>query len=399
VVRTINSIERVKAAINFKGPDKVPVWKFGSGSDLYILANLPSVNWRPGHDDVEKGLFPHTGNDLVIKYGLWKWDKPEWAKNDKYKDWLNLPREEVDEFGTIWVRKGINTMGHPGRPSLQDYSKLDEYFEKYTPNFDEKSRYSYAIQMCNKKATDKYRMCSLGLGPFQIASQIRGFEKILSDQYRKKNELKELLEHLTNCFINLEKMWVKYGGNPDGFVLYDDLGEQRGPFFSNKIFKDFYKSVYKNLFETAHDLGCDFHLHCCGKIDPIIPLLIEWGLDALELDSPRMTGYHELNQYRGKIMIWACLNIQSIYTLGTPSECEREVWHMIRNLGTPLGGMGAYFYPQVDHIQVTQANIDAFSEGLAKYGNYENLPDHWWTYPVVDDWKDNEVPPLPPKRN
>ena len=98
-------------------------------------------------------------------------------------------------------------------------------------------------------------------------------------------------------------------------------------------------------------------------------------------------------------MIWACLNIQSIYTLGTAAECEREVWHMVRNLGTPLGGMGAYFYPQVDHIQVTQANINAFSEGLTKYSNYENLPDHWWTYPVVDDWKDNEVPPLLPKRN
>lgn len=393
---TLNSIERVKAALNFNGPDNVPIWAFRRESDIYFMTNLPSKNWRPGYNENEKGLFPHTGSDLIIKYGLWKWDKPDWAKDPIYKDWLDLPREEIDEFGTIWVRKGVNTMGHPGRPSLVNYNKVDEYFQKYTPNFDEKSRYSFSIQLSKERARNKYRMCSLGLGPFQIASQMRGFDILLLDQYRNKNELKQLLEYITNCFVDLEKMWDKYGANPHGFVLYDDLGEQKGPFFSPKLFKEFYEPVYKPLFDTAHDLGCDFHLHCCGKIDPIIPLLNEWGLDSLELDSPRMTGYPDLNQFRGKLMMWGCINIQSIYTKGTAEQCEKEVWHMIRNLGTPKGGFGAYFYPQVDHIQTPEANIKAFSEGLAKYGVYANIPHHWWIYPVVNDWKYDEVPPLPP---
>lgn len=360
------------------------------------MAKLPSKNWRPGHNNNEKGLYPHTGSDLIIKYGLWKWDKPKWAKNPEYEDWLNLSREEIDEFGTIWVRAGINTMGHPGRPSLKDYTKINKYFEKYTPNFDEKSRYSFTIQLSKNQDQDKYRMCSLDLGPFQIATQMRGFSNLLLDQYRHKNELKFLLEYLTDSYVNLQKMWIKYGADPHGFVIFDDLGEQKGPFFSPKIFKEFYEPVYKRLFDTAHDLGCDFHLHCCGKIDPIIPLLIEWGLDAIEFDSPRMTGYPNLSRFRGKIMMWGCVNIQSIYTLGTPDECEREVWHMVRNLGTPLGGYGAYFYPQVDHIQAPEVNINAFSEGLKKYGDYPRIPDQWWTYPIVDDWKYNEVPPLPP---
>lgn len=391
----MNSIERVKAALNFTNPDKVPIWKFSSGSDVYALFSLPSKNWRPGHVKDEIGLFPHGTEDL-IRYGLWKWDKPEWAKNPRYKDWQNLRREEIDEFGTIWIKSGINTMGHPGRPSLLDYSKLDEYFEKYTPNFNEKNRYSFSIRTSMEKAKDKYRMCSLGLGPFQIASQMRGFNEFLVDHYKKKNELKKLLDYLTAVFVNYEKMWVKYGAKPHGFVVYDDLGEQKGPFFSPKIFKEFYEPMYRSLIETAHELDCDFHLHCCGKIDPIIPLLIDWGLDAVELDSPRMTGYPELNQFRGKIMIWGCINIQSIYTKGTSEECEREVWHMVRNLGTPKGGFGAYFYPQVDHIQVSDANIDAFTKALDKYGIYKDIPKHWWTFPVVDEWKDNEVPPLPP---
>ncbi|KKK53049.1 hypothetical protein LCGC14_3098660, partial [marine sediment metagenome] len=38
----------------------------------------------------------------------------------------------------------------------------------------------------------------------------------------------------------------------------------------------------------------EVHLHCCGKIDPLIPVLTEWGMDAIELDSPRMSGYSDL---------------------------------------------------------------------------------------------------------
>ena len=287
-------------------------------------------------------------------------------------------------------------MGHPGRPSLTDYSQLDKYFEEYTPNFDEKDRYPLIAQMSRKQAEEKYRMCSFGLGPFQIASQMRGFNQYLLDHYKNRDDLKKLLNYLTEIFINQEKTWVKYGAEPHGFILYDDLGEQKGPFFSPELFKEFYEPVYRRLIETAHELNCDFHLHCCGKIDPLIPLFIDWGLDALELDSPRMVGYSELQQFRGKIMIWACINIQSIYSQGSPEECEREVWHMVRNLGTTNGGFGAYFYPQEDHIQVHQANIKAFTTGLEKYGVYESIPKHWWSYPIVNEWKINEVPPLPP---
>ncbi|MFX1344712.1 MAG: uroporphyrinogen decarboxylase family protein [Promethearchaeota archaeon] len=393
----MESVERVKAALKFTKPDKIPIWKFGSGSDVYTLFSLPSKNWRPGHNENEEGLFPY-GADNLIKYGLWKWDKPDWAKKPKYKDWLNLPREEIDEFGTIWIRGGIDTMGHPGRPSLLDYNQFEEYFEIYSPNFDEQERYSFAIQTSKVQARRKYRMCSLGLGPFQVANQMRGFNNFLLDHYKNRDNLKKLLKRITNIYLNYEQMWVKHGGNPHGFVIYDDLGEQKGPFFSPKLFEEFYKPVYRPLIKKAHELGCDFHLHCCGKIDPIIPLLIDWGLDALELDSPRMTGYPKLHQFRGTIMMWGCVNIQSIYTQGSPEECEREVWHMIRNLGTPEGGFGAYFYPQVDHIQAPEANINAFKRGLEKYGVYDDIPKHWWTYPVVNEWNINEVPPLPPTK-
>ncbi len=393
----MNSIERVKAALNFNVPDKVPIWKAFGKSDVFMMARIPSMKWQPGHYENEKGLFPHLADDIIYKSKLWIWDRPEWAKDPKYRRWIKIfPREEIDEFGTIWKRGGIDTMGHPGSPTLLDYKDLDDYIQKYTPILDDKKSYEVFIKMSKSIGKEKYRMAYLELGPFQMASQMRGFNTFLIDHRKHKEEVKRLLAHTTEQYIKMEKMYIKFGLDPHGFALFDDLGEQHGPFFSPKTFKEFYEPVYRPLFETAHELGCEFHLHCCGKIDHIMPLLIEWGLDAIELDSPRMTGYPDLKQFRGKLMMWGCINIQSVYTQGTPEECEREVWHMVRNLGTSKGGFGAYFYPQDYHIKAPKENVHSFEEGLKKYGDYSKIPAHWWEHPTVEEWEDNVVPSLPP---
>jgi hypothetical protein len=94
-------------------------------------------------------------------------------------------------------------------------------------------------------------------------------------------------------------------------------------------------------------------------------------------------------------MFWGCVNIQSIYTNGTPEECEREVWHMVRNLGTKHGGFGAYFYPTPTDLKAPKKNIKAFQKGLKKYGTYADIPNEWWKAPVPKEWDDNVVPPLP----
>jgi uroporphyrinogen decarboxylase len=387
----MNSLERVKAAIYFSGPDKVPIINFGkANSDVFPLLTLPSKEWNPGHADDEIGLFPHEP--------LLDWKKPEWAKDPKYENWQKLTREEIDEWGCIWDRDGTGlTMGHPGRASLTDWSNLDNYLERYTPDPEDKRKYTTFIKASESIRGKKYIMALLGpYAPFMVACNMRGFQNFLIDHRRNPDKVKFLLTHLTEYFVKNMKAFVKYGGHPNGFIIFDDFGTQDNLFMNPKLFAKFYEPVFRTLYETAHELKCEFHHHSCGKIDKIIPYLMEWGLDALELDSPRMTRYPNLKPFRGKLMIWGCVNIQTIYPHGTPEECEREVWHMVRNLGTPEGGYGAYFYPQPSDIQVPKENIQAFKKGLKKYGNYSEIPLHWWSYPIPNEWDDKIVPPVPP---
>lgn len=398
----MNSIERVRAAIHFEDPDRVPIFKVGLSTDVFPSLMLPTKNWAPGRADNEHGLFPHPIDDFLVRLRVWRWAKPQWAKKNKeYRgtSWLKIQREEVDEWGAIWNRNGKNTsMGHPGRPSLTEWSELDSYLDQYTPDADDRSRYSLFIKLGKIVGRKRYRLCSLGhLGPSQTSSNIRGFTNYLMDHRRNKEKLKELLAHLTQFYIDFMDGWIKYGMDPHGFLLVDDLGEQSGPFFSPKVFQEFYKDVYGTLSNAAHERGCELHMHSCGNISKLLPSLIDWGLDALEFDSPRMSGYNDLKPYRGKMMFWGCVNIQSIYTQGSPEDCEREVWHMMRNLGTKHGGFGAYFYPQTYHIEASKANQRAFLRGLKKYGNYSKIPEFWWSQPTIEEWDDQIVPPLPSK--
>jgi len=371
----MNSIERVKAAIHFKGPDRVPVFKAGPGDVLPMLM-MPSRYWRPGHAEHEHGLFPYHGDDIAVKTGLWRWKKPEWAKAPEYRHWLKISREEVDEFGMIWNREGKNmTMGHPGRPALSDWADYEEYRRRYSPDADERSRYKDFIRISRLAGRNRYRMCALGnMGPFTEAHGIRGFNNFLVDHRKNPDLLKDLLGHLTDFCVDAARCWVKYGAKPHGFLLYDDLGDQRRPFMSPDMFADFYEPVFKRIIDTAHELGCEMHLHSCGKIDPLMPLFIDWGLDAFEFDSPRMIGYEDLEPFRGNVMMWGCVDIQKIYSVGTPGECEREVSLMVGNMGTREGGFGAYFYPQTYHIGVPKENVKAFEHGLKKYGDYSKIP-------------------------
>jgi len=388
----MNSLERVKAAIHFKKPDQAPIINLIFG-DAIMLPIIPSKKWRPGWLEGEEGLFPHVGRN-------YKWDRPDWAKNNpKYEgeSWRTIPHEEIDEWGCIWNLSGReDNMGHPGRPSLLDWADFDKHFEKYNPDPNDINRFKVIRAIQKNIEEEKYNLVLMDFGPFEVASRTRGFSRYLMDHRRHPQEVKMILEHITTFQVNLMESIVKNNIEPHGFLIYEDLGHQNNPYLNPKVFKKFYEPVYKTLIDKAHDLGCEYHIHSCGKIDKLLPFFIEWSLDAIELDSPRMCGYSDLAPYRGKIMMWGCVDIQKFYPNGTKEEVEREVWHMVRNLGTKEGGFGAYFYPQPRDIRVPIQNSLAFKRGLEKYGVYSKIPEQWWDYPIPIEWKGDEVPPLPP---
>ena len=62
----MNSKERVKAALHFNKPDKVPTFNLIAG-DVFPVPVIFSKEWKPGWNDGEENLFPHVRVGSIMK--------------------------------------------------------------------------------------------------------------------------------------------------------------------------------------------------------------------------------------------------------------------------------------------------------------------------------------------
>ncbi len=63
------------------------------------------------------------------------------------------------------------------------------------------------------------------------------------------------------------------------FAFSDDLGAQKGPLLSPKMYREFFKPRHRQLWCRAKELAdVKMMLHCCGAVRSVLPDLIEAGI-------------------------------------------------------------------------------------------------------------------------
>ncbi len=91
----------------------------------------------------------------------------------------------------------------------------------------------------------------------------------------------DLFETELTCSLQLLDMIWERGYTFDAIRWPDDMGYRNGPFFSVDMYRELLKPVQKRAIEWAHAKGIKAHLHSCGNINPLLPELLDIGLDAL----------------------------------------------------------------------------------------------------------------------
>ena len=67
----------------------------------------------------------------------------------------------------------------------------------------------------------------------------------------------------------------------DSIFWYDDMGYKNTPFFSNEMYRSLLQKYHKMAVAWAHDHGIYARLHSCGDIMPLLPDIMDTGIDAL----------------------------------------------------------------------------------------------------------------------
>jgi uroporphyrinogen decarboxylase len=112
-------------------------------------------------------------------------------------------------------------------------------------------------------------------------SWIVGTERVLMAMVEQPEWLVDMFNHELDVSLALLDMIWDAGYAFDEVIWYEDMGYKHNQFFSLKMYRELVKPVEKRAIEWAHAKGLRARLHSCGDINPLVPDLVEMGLDAL----------------------------------------------------------------------------------------------------------------------
>ena len=343
--------ERMKRAIHFRGPDRVPV----SFKDVFPLFMLPPESFQP-----PEPYYPYI-HPWIIKARLWR------SKRKLPKGWLNQTRVCIDEWGTIWRISKISTQGETVKGALEDGWHLLDSFK--TPDFKDWARYKKFARWSKWFGGSRYRLAVNENSLWERYRFLRGFQNAMTDLLEHPEEVKRVLEILVRWHFDVMDNFKKAGA--DGFMLLDDWGTQDRTFISAKLFNEFFFPCYKKITEYCHHLGMDCGIHSCGNIRLIVPSLIEAGFDFLQLDSPNMCGLDWLAENAaGRIALFCSPDIQEVYIKNAPELLEAHIKEQIFKLADFNGGFAGWPYTEYPVIGVSRKTHKLAIRLYLKYGKY-----------------------------
>lgn len=186
------------------------------------------------------------------------------------KDMFNIEWEYVEQVRGSMVR--------PGAPHVGDLEKWEDYVT--FPNIEE----------WDWEGDAKAYSSMLNDGRIIKVSMLTGlFERLISfvDMTDAMVALvdedgQEAVHRLFDKLCDLyEAIFAKFETyfHPDVIWFHDDWGSQRAPFFSAATVREMLLPYLKRVVDSAHKHGMFFELHSCGKIEQLVPVMIEAGVD------------------------------------------------------------------------------------------------------------------------
>ena len=169
---------------------------------------------------------------------------------------------------------------------------------------------------------------------------------------------------------NLDSFLAAVGDSIDVIVFGDDLGAQNCPQISPRMYREFFKPRHSLLWNRAKQLApVKVMLHCCGAVRPLLPDLIETGLDAInpvQISCRGMDAEGLKRDFGRDITFWGggC-DTQRILPEGTPQQVREHVLRQCEILA-PGGG---FVFQQVHNIlaNVPPANILAMYDAVKEF--------------------------------
>jgi uroporphyrinogen decarboxylase len=333
-------------------PDRVPAW-CGASEEFWAKAKR-----ELGLDD--EGLRERIGDDFRRVVAPYKGPQ------------IEIPRgaTHATVFGV--ARSGIGygqPMSHPlagaTLDEVQAYAWPDAAHVDVSRVRDEAAAYG-----------GRYAMLGGDWSPYwHDLIDMLGMENMYLAMYDAPELVDAILAHVVDFYVEASRRIFDAAADViDIFFIGNDFGSMRGPLLGESMFRRFVLPHLKRLVDLGHDYDLKVMLHCCGGIAPLIPSMIEIGLDGLHAVQPSCAGMDLARlkaEFGDKILLNGGIDSHHVLIKGTPEsvrEKTREVVELLKPGGGYVGGASHDSILEETPVENVLAMFDAIQE----FGRYDD---------------------------
>jgi uroporphyrinogen decarboxylase len=204
---------------------------------------------------------------------------------------------------------------------------------------------------------------------FDCSWLIRGYEAFLMDLAAEEESAFLLMDRVSDAVAARLAQMAGRGTDLVGFG--EDVGMQTSMIIHPDVWRAHIKPRFRKIVAAAKAAKPDvlFFYHSDGAITPIIPDLIEIGVDVLNPVQPEVMDPAAIKREFGRdLAFWGGLGTQTTLPFGSPAEVRRTV----RDLITTVGAGGGFLIAPTHVVEpeVPWENIIAFIEAVDEFGRY-----------------------------
>jgi len=313
--------ERVLTAFAHEEPDLVPAW-CGASPEFWDKAK------RVLRLD-DEGLRVRFGDDFRRVFAKYAGPEPPLSEGATYRTVFGIERQGIG-YG--------QPLSHPLADAtlteVHDYAWPD-------PMWTDVSNVKAEAEAYGRE----YAILGGDWSPFwHDAIDVLGMENLYVKMFDAPEIVDAVMDHLVDYYATVsQRIFDAAADALDIFFIGNDFGGQTGPLLSPELFDRFILPALRRLIDLGHAYGLKVQLHCCGGFTPLIPSMIDAGLDGLHAVQPSCHGMDLRTlkaRFGDKILFNGCIDSHHVLIDSTP-EGVREKTREVLDIMAPGGGFVA----------------------------------------------------------
>jgi uroporphyrinogen decarboxylase len=321
--------DRVVAALSHQHADRCPMQiSFTPEFADRLRAEMglpPRTSPRKSLCDLERAL----GVDMLLAPLGWIRSSLDREKNGE--------NTYLDEWGVRWIDVPYQTRFGPGVYTEMTCHPLaeDDAIENYRPPDPTRADLYHEAEELIREWKQEYWIAGMTVCTiFESAWALRGYERLLTDFLLRPALAEAILDIPFHYHLLAARKLVDLG--VDMIWAGDDIGTQNRMLMSPATWRRFLKPRLAGFVSALKQQNPKLLIayHSDGCIYPVIPDLIEIGVDVLNPVQPRSMDPERLKREHGdRLCFWGTVDIQQTLPSGTPAEVKAEVAERLRTIG------------------------------------------------------------------